>query len=105
MSSDSVEGFIRSLEPAFLEHDPSPEIRQLERENLAMLHRVYQHIALREYAALVDCMTADVELEIHGPPEIPFIGQWKGQAQVLAAIERNFTFVRNQRPEIINLTA
>lgn len=105
MNSDAVNQFIASLGPAFQQSDPFSDSRPLERANLTTLVRIYGILAAGQYDALAEEMTEDVEMEIIGPAVIPFIGRWKGRADVCAATRRNFSFVKNQRPKIVNLTA
>lgn len=105
MNPDAVSKFIASLGSAFRSDDPLSGTRLLERDNLATLHRVYQLLGSADYDAVAAELTDDVELEIIGPAMVPFIGKWKGSAKVVQAIRQNFTYVRNQRPEIVNLTA
>ncbi len=105
MDSKAVAGFVSSLDQAFSADDPLSLTRTLERENLAVLHQVYQALKDSDYAAIGQLLTDDVELEIVGPAMVPFLGKWRGTSQVLEAIRRNFSYVKNQRPEIINLNA
>jgi ketosteroid isomerase-like protein len=105
MKSDDLSQFIQSLGPAFRSNDPLSDARMMERDNVATLHRVYQHLGSADYDAIASEMTEDVELEIIGPAVVPFVGKWKGTLRVIQAIKQNFTFVQNQRPEIVNLTA
>jgi hypothetical protein len=97
--------FLRSLGSAFRSHDPLSELRLLERDNLAVLHSVYNSLAAADYDAIAPALNDDVELEIIGPAVVPFIGKWRGVAAVVAAIRKNFSHVKNQQPEIVNLTA
>lgn len=105
MNSDGIAQFTSTLRGAFRSDDPLLTSRMLERENMAALEQVYQCLATSNYDAIAGFLTEDVELEIIGPAVVPFIGKWTGTANVLQAIRRNFSFVQNQRPEIINLTA
>jgi ketosteroid isomerase-like protein len=105
MSNDGIEKFVDTFGLAFRSHDPLVSGRALERDNLAVLHRVYAAVATRDFDAIAPDLADDVELEIVGPAVVPFIGKWRGIPAVLGAIQRNFSFVKNQRPEIVNLTA
>lgn len=105
MNQDSVAKFIASLGNAFRENDPLVASRMLERDNVATLQQVYQALSAGDHAAIGKLLTEDVELEIIGPAMVPFIGKWRGIPKVLDAIQHNFTHVRNQRPEIVNLNA
>lgn len=105
MSSDGLSRFQSMLAGAFRSDDPLLTSRMLERENMQALEHVYQCLAAADYDAISAALTDDVELEIIGPAVVPFIGKWTGIAEVLQAIRQNFSYVKNQRPEIINLTA
>lgn len=105
MSSDGIARFSSTLGGAFRSDDPLLTSRMLERENMAALERVYQCLAAGDYDAIGGTLADDVELEIIGPAVVPFIGKWTGISNVLQAIRNNFSYVKNQRPEIVNLTA
>lgn len=105
MNQDSIKKFIASLANAFRTNDPLISTRNLERDNVTTLEIMYKALSAGNHAALGDLMTEDVELEIIGPAVVPFTGKWRGVPQVLDAIQQNFTHVRNQRPEIVNLNA
>ena len=105
MSSEAFPEFVQSLGPAFRSDDPQSNTRMMERDHMTALERIYQALSEGRYEAIGPELTEDVELEIIGPAVVPFIGRWKGIAPVLQAIQKNFTHVRNQRPEIVSLTA
>ena len=74
-----------------------PHVRSIEAQLAA--------IANGDYASVLDDATEDVELEILAPPEFPFIRRARGRDQFLEAVEKNFTSVDDQRPEIVNVVA
>ncbi len=72
---------------------------------VAVVQQIYLRIVLQDYAGAVELMTPDFEMEILGPPEIPLTGNWRGAVQVLAALQRNFSLVEDQAPQLIGVSA
>jgi ketosteroid isomerase-like protein len=97
--------FIDRVQEAFLEGDPDVTTKSMEADNVRCLQRQYQAIVAGDFAAALDLFTDDVELEIVGPPEMPFAGMWRGREAVGAALRRNFSLVADQQPEIHSVTA
>jgi ketosteroid isomerase-like protein len=70
-----------------------------------LVQQVYRQIIHQDYAAAGEMMTDDFEMEILGPPDIPFTGSWSGREQAIATLQRNFAMVENQRPELLGVSA
>lgn len=72
-----------------------------EHERLvARVRDIYACIIRNDFEALGEFMTEDAILDIHAPSMPVFQGVHSGRAEVLAAIERNFSQVGEQIPEI-----
>ncbi len=69
------------------------------------VQQLYVAIALQNYAGAVELMTDDFEMEILGPPEIPFTGSWRGRANIAAVLEHNFSQLEDQAPQLIGVTS
>jgi uncharacterized protein len=105
MNPDAIARFIDSWSRGDRSQDSLADTRQTERENLITLERLYRAAKDGRFEAISSCFTDDVELQIIGPAVVPFCGNWRGVTEVLDAIRKNFSQVRNQRSEIVNLTA
>jgi ketosteroid isomerase-like protein len=58
-----------------------------------------------DFKAALSRAAADVELEIHAPPEFPLVRRARGPEDVSAAIAHNFGSVEDQEPVISNVLA
>jgi ketosteroid isomerase-like protein len=62
-------------------------------------------IARGDFEAALSRASADVELEIHAPPEFPFVRRARGPENLRSAITHNFGSVEDQQPVITNVLA
>lgn len=69
------------------------------------LQSLYQAIARGDLAAFAEMLADDVDLEIFGPPDHPFLGRWRGRQQVADAVRANFAMIDAQEPELQSLVA
>jgi ketosteroid isomerase-like protein len=73
---------------------------------VSLLEQQYRAIGEGRFATtFYDSLAEDVELEILGPPDCPFLGRWTGRDQVYAAVERNFGLIETQLPLIESVVA
>jgi ketosteroid isomerase-like protein len=105
MQATPLNAFLEQLDQAFLDGDPQAPAKQAEAENVRTLRQQYEAIAAGDFAAAINLLAEDVELEIVGPPDFPFAGRWRGREDVRAALTRNFALVAQQQPRIDSLTA
>ena len=49
---------------------------------------------------IYDLMDVDVDWEVVGPPECPFLGRWRGKDRVLAVAKGNFARIQDYRPKV-----
>lgn len=47
-----------------------------------------------------DLMDADVDWEVVGPSDCPFLGRWRGKDRVLEVAKSNFARIREYRPKV-----
>jgi ketosteroid isomerase-like protein len=64
----------------------------------SVLHAAFDAIIHGNFAAFGESVTEDVELNIRGFGALD--GSWRGRAEVVAATERNFALLAEQKPEI-----
>jgi ketosteroid isomerase-like protein len=62
-------------------------------------------ISRGDFEAALSRADDDVELEIHAPPEFPFVRRAKGPANLRSALAHNFGAVEDQQPVISNVLA
>jgi len=105
MTQFSDDSFFEQIAAKFRANDPEAAAKQRERGHIRCIHLMFHAIARRQFAECLELMTDDVDFEILGPANSPFIGSWRGRAEVLAAMERNFKIVTDQCPTIESLTA
>ena len=95
-------GMTQIIEGAFFEQISSA-FRETDQVRCVQL--LYHAIARGAFAESLELVTDDFELEIYGPPQSPFNGKWQGREDVLAAMQRNFGMLENQRPVVQSVVA
>ena len=100
MDPESVGNLIDGLEHAFLADDDDALSKQREGENVRRLQEQYRAILRGDFPSFVNHLADDVEMEIIGPGEFPFVGHWRGRAPVVEALMRNFSMFEDQRPQL-----
>ena len=101
----SVNHFLDAVDRAFRAGDPEAAGKRREQENVRVLQQQYLAIGRNDAAAFAGLLAEDVEFEILGPPEVPFLGRWRGRQLVADTVWRNFSLVEDQRPEICSVVA
>jgi ketosteroid isomerase-like protein len=106
MSTPHVHAFVDQLFPAFEQGDDQAAAKQAEADNVRRVQAQYRAIAAREYrTTFAESLHPDVEFEILGPPDVPFLGKWRGKEKVVEVVERNFGMLEEQRPQVQTLVA
>src|SRR5262249_38484136 len=105
MDANSITRFLEGLRPAFEAGDAAVAGKSAEASCVGLVEAQYRAIARGDFAAFLDTLAEDIELETVGPPAIPFVGRWRGRAEVADAIRRNFACVEAQQPEILTVVA
>ncbi|AGA27649.1 nuclear transport factor 2 family protein [Singulisphaera acidiphila] len=105
MSEMVIMDFANRLPQAFREGDSNAMAKDVESDNVLHLQSVYQAIAQGDLAAFADMLAEDVDLEIHGPLTVPYLGSWRGRQQVVEAVRNNFATVEEQCPELQSVIA
>jgi ketosteroid isomerase-like protein len=101
----SVARFIDRLHDAFQEGDEAADGKVTEAGNVRRLQEQYRAIARGDFAPVIASMAQDIELELHGPADLPINGSWRGLAEVTAALQRNFASLAEQQAEILSVVA
>jgi uncharacterized protein len=105
MALDVLQRFITDLDTAFRDGDDDVDVKQAETRNVNLLREQYEALARGDLDAAADQYHDDVELEITGPPSVPFLGSWRGRSDVKDAARRNFAMLDAQSPELHSVVA
>ncbi|MDX1968161.1 MAG: nuclear transport factor 2 family protein [Planctomycetaceae bacterium] len=105
MTIGNERSFLDQLMQLYRAGDLSATDESSGTQMVGIVQQVYLRIVLQDYAGATELMTADFEMEILGPPEIPLTGCWRGRQEVAAALERNFSLVEEQVPHLIGVSA
>ena len=95
-----IAAFSTALHPAFLDGDPAAHLKETEAGNVGLVRDAYAALARGDAAAFAGLLTDDAKLEIVGPPDLPFAGQWKGRGAVVDAVRHNFSLLEGQEPVV-----
>src|SRR5262245_56773690 len=101
----STEHFIDRLHAAFLDGDDASTGKSTEASHVSRLQEQYRAIARGGVSPVIDQMAESSELELHGPTDFPINGTWRGRAEVIAALHRNFGSLADQQVQILTLVA
>jgi uncharacterized protein len=105
MNQPIVQQFIDRLHLAFGEDDDNAALKLVESINVGRVQEQYRAIARGDFAAFLDTLADDVEMEFVGPSHVPFAGRWRGRDQAGEAVRNNFAQVEDQQPEIQSVVA
>lgn len=105
MTIGEERSFLVRLMDSYRAGDPCATEATPGTQMVRSIQAIYTAIALQNYIAIAELISADFELEIIGPPEIPIVGCWKGRDAAIAAIGRNFGLLENQFPRILGVVA
>lgn len=105
MSFEALQRFVDGIDPAFRDGDAEVDGKHAEACNVDLLREQYQALSSGDLDAAVDMFHEEVELEITGPPTIPFLGRWRGRPAVKEAMLRNFAMLDAQAPEVHSVVA
>jgi ketosteroid isomerase-like protein len=105
MNTAAVNAFIDDLHRAFHEDDANAAAKDAEAANVRRLQEQYRALARGDFPTFLSCFADDIEMEIIGPDDVPFVGRWSGKQQVAEAVRRNFALVEEQRPKVQTLVA
>ncbi len=105
MTIDSEPPFLDQLMTLYRAGDRAATAASPGTLMVQLVQRIYGHMIRQDYAAAGELMTDDFEMEILGPPDIPFTGSWSGREEAIATLKRNFAMVEDQRPELLGVSA
>ncbi len=97
--------FTDDLHYGFLQGDPEVAQKHGEAKNIRSLQELFRALACGDLAAFSAGLAEDIEMEILGPPTIPFSGRWQGRQQVVEAVRKNFAMLEDQQPEVQSVVA
>jgi hypothetical protein len=88
MHQESVRRFNGGLKGAFREGDSLVDAKAAEADNVRRIQDQFRVVARSDFDAVLELPHDEVEVEISGPPEVPFVGRSRGRDEVAAAIRR-----------------
>jgi ketosteroid isomerase-like protein len=100
-----LSSFIDRLRDAFHHGDPGAAGKAAESNNVARLQDQYRALAKADIPAFAALLSDDIEMEILGANELPFVRRARGRDAVLDAVARNFALVEQQQPEVEQVVA
>jgi uncharacterized protein len=93
------------IQEAFEQGDIQVSSKATEQSNVKTLQELYVAILSNNLSACVNFFAPDVILEMYFPDEFPFILNAKGVDEICAAIEKNYSALTEQQPELLSLVA
>jgi ketosteroid isomerase-like protein len=105
MSQTASQALAEEVVTVFRRDDPSASAKISEQGNLHIIQRLYDAFLRRDVAALLDDLDEDVEWNIAGPEEVPFTGAVRGRDEVAHVLQKSFTTVSDQQPEVRRVSA
>jgi ketosteroid isomerase-like protein len=105
MNQPIVAQFIDRLRLAFEQDDADSSSKTIEAANVGRLQEQYRAIARGDFAAFLDSLAEDIDMEFVGSTRTPFKGRWLGRDQAARAVRDNFAQVEDQRPVIQSVVA
>ena len=106
MSHDpNLLAFGQVLQAGFEADDPTFGVKALEQGHLCAIQRQFDALSHGDLDAFLQELHPDVELDMYGPTEIPFIRQARGVEEFRRAVAHNFAVLTDQRSEFLNLVA
>ena len=97
--------FFEQISEAFKANDSEIETKRREAAHVRVIQLLFHAIARGAFEESLELMTDDFQLEIFGPPHLPFNGVWQGKEVVLQAMKENFSQVEDQRPAVESVVA
>ena len=94
-----------TLTRLFEDGDPDALARPRERGHVECVSRVFGAVVAADYDAFAAELTDDVEIEIHGAADLPFIRRARGRVEARELVAHNFAALADQEPRIVSLTA
>lgn len=99
------DSFTRALHPRLPTEDPTYDGKLLEDRQVRAIQRMFEALARADVATFMDGVHPDVDLEIFGPADFPWIRRAHGLTKFRAAVEHNVATVNEPRPEVLNVVA
>ena len=99
------DGFFDDVAAKFAAGDPDVGAKTVENERVRCVQLMYHAIARGAFAEMLQLTTDDFTLEIVGPETSKVVGCWQGHAEVLSAVNRNFSHFTEQSPHVETVVA
>jgi len=103
IAQEQLDRFLDGIDPALRAGSRGP-LDEAGARGLALIHGLFRAIGEGDFAAMAAALHEEVELEITGPPTVPFLGVWNGREAVAEAVKRNFGMLDAQVPEVVSMS-
>ena len=100
MSLPTASTFASQVSTVFQRDDPGAAGKVNALANLHVIERMYEAFLERDLEALLEGMDENVEWQITGPAQVPFVGACRGRREVAVALQKGFAAVSDQDPEV-----
>jgi ketosteroid isomerase-like protein len=105
MNQPVVARFLDNIHRTFREEDPDVLIKHREEDHVRLIEKLFRHIAQGNLTGVNELLADDVEFELAGACDSPFIKNARGREAVLQALQHNFGQLDNQQPELLAIVA
>src|SRR4051812_38787438 len=105
MSDGLLESMVERVRTQFHVGDECVADKAAESTNVGLVQHMVRALACGDYATFENHLHPEAEFIIVGPPQVPFLGRWKGRQAVAQAVQSNFAQVEQEMVEIENVTA
>lgn len=103
IAQEQLDRFLDGIDPALRAGSRGP-LKEADAHRLALIHGAFRAVGAGDFAALAAAFHDEIELEIIGPPTVPFLGVWNGREAVADAVRRNFEMLDAQAPEVVSMS-
>lgn len=103
IAQEQLERLLDGIDPALRAGARGP-FEEADARGLAVVHGLFRAAGEGDFAAMAAMFHDEIELEITGPPSVPFLGTWSGRQSVAETVQRNFEMLDAQAPEVVSMS-
>lgn len=103
IAQEQLDRFLDGIDPALRAGSQGP-LKEADARGLDLVYEAFRVIGAGDFTALAALLHHEIELEIIGPPSVPFLGVWSGRETVAEAVRRNFEMLDAQAPEVVSMS-
>ncbi|WP_206107629.1 nuclear transport factor 2 family protein [Paludisphaera rhizosphaerae] len=103
IAQEQLERLLDGIDPALRARSRGP-FEEADARGLAVVHGLFRAVGEGDFSAMAAMFHEEIELEITGPPSVPFLGAWSGRETVAETVRRNFEMLDAQAPEVVSMS-